>query len=152
MSTTGTRWAGKYGVGAREVPMKMPFITILRSEDRILMRSPILPELFAEGRGLEQSIERLGNALQVLLEEYEKRDRTIALPPAGGIAASVSPDDVPFVEVRSESNGRYLMTSPIFPQLFAEGKGINQSITRLITALKVVLDQYARNDLEIPAF
>ena len=156
MSRTVTGRA-RMAFGTREVLMRTPFITVLRNENRFLLTSPIIPELFAEGSGPAQSIERLSNALKVVLSEYERREQKIVLPPESEAAANtihhagMAADRArrPFVEVRSESDNRYLMTSPVFPELFVEGKGINQSVVRLIHALKVVLNHYVEREQAI---
>lgn len=140
------------GPGTGKVPMNTPFITVLRSDNRFLMTSPVLPELFAEGHDLEQAIERLGGALQFIVCEYDQGRRSIALPAQVGPttsqaecgpASGVGRRAVPFIEVRPVRDDRYLMTSPALPELIVEGAGMRQSITRLIQALPFVCGLYS---------
>jgi len=134
-------------------PQKESFITVRRTNcGRFLMRSPFIPELFVEGEGAEQSIKRLTILLPVVLQEYTHRERDIMA--RRDLDSRASARELvkvhSFVEVRSESGERFLMTSPVLPQLFAEGRGAYESIIRLTSALKAVLEVYVLNRTEIP--
>ena len=133
-------------------PQKEAFITVRRTEGgRFLMRSPFIPELFAEGEGPVQAIERLTVVLSSVLLEYRNRHREIIIGGDSTVRSSATElvGVYPFVEVRSQSRERFLLTSPVLPQLFAEGKGAYESVTRLTGALKAVLGLYRVNDMQI---
>jgi len=118
-------------------------IAVSRTSDgRYLITSPTIPEIVTEAQSPRDSIEHLEDALGLVLEKLD----TFCFPgdaaPAKRLRSADGTDKGNFrslVDVRSISEGRYLITSTLIP-LVTEGRDKKDSLRELKDALGLLVE------------